>query len=53
MASQTLYGLTNISYKGRLALLHIDSLEIRRLRFDLIMVYKILFNMVDAIFYPC
>ena len=41
-------GLTNISYKGRLALLHIDSLEIRRLRFGLIMVYKILFNMVDV-----
>jgi hypothetical protein len=34
-------------YKDRLALLQIVSLEIRRRRFDLIMVYKILFNMVD------
>jgi hypothetical protein len=46
--TKRLYGLTNISYEGRLALLHIDSLEIRRLRFDLIMGYKIIFNVVDV-----
>jgi hypothetical protein len=46
--TKRLSGLTNTSYKGRLALLHIDSLEIRRLRFDLVMVYKILFNMVNV-----
>jgi len=44
--AKRLYGLTNVSYKGRLALLYTDSLEIRRLCFDFIIVYKILFIMV-------
>ena len=46
--TKRLLGLANVSYEDRLALLHIDSLETRRLRFDLIMVYKILSNMVDV-----
>ena len=46
--TKRLHGLANISYNSRLAWLHIDSLEIRHLRFDLIIVYKILCNMVDV-----
>ena len=34
--------------KGRLATLGLDRLELRRLRFDLIYVYKILFGMVET-----
>jgi len=36
--------------------LHIDSLEIRWLRFDLVVAYKILFNLVNVSephFYSC
>ena len=39
-------GLSNISYHVRLKLLKLESLEIRRLRSDLILVYKILFGHV-------
>jgi len=46
--TKRLYGLTKISYKGRLTLLQIDSLVAGRLRFDLIMAYSIVFNMVDV-----
>ena len=34
--------LKNLSYSGRLANLDIESLELRRLRFDLLMYYKII-----------
>ena len=37
--------LSKLFYQGRLAKLKLDSLEIRRLRFDLIYYYKILNHM--------
>ena len=39
------YGL---QYSERLTKLGVDSLELRRLRFDLISVYKILFGMIET-----
>ena len=44
--TKRLPGLSNISYHVRLKLLKLESLEIRRLRSDLILVYKILFGHV-------
>jgi len=37
-----------LQYPERLVKLVVDSLELRRIRFDLIYVYKLLFHMVDA-----
>jgi len=37
-----------VPYCERLATLGLDRLELRRLRFDLIYVYKILFGMVET-----
>ena len=42
--TKRIYGLQDISYRERLQILKLDSLECRRLRFDLILVYKILFG---------
>ena len=41
-------GLTNLSYSDRLHHLKLDSLELRRLRLDLCMVYKFLHGSVDC-----
>jgi hypothetical protein len=41
-------GLAEYNYSSRLALLDLDSLELRRLRQDLILVYKIVFRLVDV-----
>ena len=38
----------NLQYSERLTKLGVDSLELRRLRFDLIFVYKILFGMIET-----
>jgi len=38
----------DLMYYERLATLGLDRLELRRLRFDLIYVYKILFGMVET-----
>jgi hypothetical protein len=46
--TKRLPGLSNISYHARLKLLKLESLEIRRLRSDLILVYKILFGHVHC-----
>ena len=43
-------GLSNLPYTKRLEALAIDSLEIRRLRYDLTFVYKMLFGLVDLNF---
>ena len=37
-----------LQYSERLTKLGVDSLELRRLRFDLIFVYKILFGMIET-----
>jgi len=37
-----------LQYSERLVKLEVDSLELRRIRFDLIYVCKLLFGMVDA-----
>jgi len=37
-----------LQYSERLVKLEVDSLELRRIRFDLIYMYKLLFGMVDA-----
>ena len=36
-----------LDYHERLALLGLESLELRRLKADLCMTYKIMFNLVD------
>jgi hypothetical protein len=41
-------GLAKNNYSSRLALLDLDSLELGRLRQDLILVYKIVFRLVDV-----
>jgi hypothetical protein len=45
--TKRLPGLNNMNYDDRLAILGIEKLELRRLKQDLIMVYKILFGLVD------
>ena len=46
--TKRLKGLSNISYTERLAVLQLESLELRRLRFDLILTYKILFDYLNT-----
>ena len=46
--NKQLRGLSNLSYSDRLAVLNLPSLELRRLRNDLIWCYKILFGVVDV-----
>ena len=48
--TKRLPGLSNLPYTKRLEVLGIDSLEIRRLRYDLVFVYKMLFGLVDLKF---
>ena len=45
--TKRLRGLSNLLYSDRLAALNLPSLELRRLRIDLIWCYKILFGVVD------
>jgi len=40
-------GCSKLSYADRLARLKLESLEVRRLRHDLILTYKILFRLTD------
>jgi hypothetical protein len=46
--TKRLPGMQNLSYLARLKKLNLESLEIRRLRADLILMYKILFGLVDV-----
>jgi len=48
--TKRLPGLSNLPYTKRLEVLEIDSLEIRRLRYDLVFVYKMPFGLVDLKF---
>ena len=43
--TKRLPGLTALSYTERLAVLELDNLELRRLRLDLILAYKIVFRL--------
>ena len=45
--TRKLYGLNTFCYKDRLFILDLESLELRRLKFDLIMYFKIFNNFVD------
>jgi len=47
--TKKLKGLFYLSYDERLTLLGLERLELRRIRFDLIMVYKIIHGYVDLI----
>ena len=40
--------MSHLSYSDRLRVLGIESLEYRRLKFDLIMFYKIVHNLIDV-----
>ena len=46
--TKRLRGYRNISYAERLRLLNLDTLEARRLKFDLIYCYKIVFGLVHV-----
>jgi len=48
--AKRLPGLSNLPYIKRLEFLGIDSLELRRLLYDLVFVYKMLFGFVDLKF---
>ena len=41
-------GLRDLTYADRLNVLNIDSLEVRRLRFDLLYTYKALFSLIQV-----
>ena len=44
--TKRLHGFKYLSYSERLLLLHADTLELRRLKTDLVMLYKIVHNLV-------
>ena len=46
--TKRLPGLSNLTYCQRLTKLNIDSLELRRIRADLIFMYKIVFGILDS-----
>ena len=48
--TKRLYGFKNLSYTERLFLLHADTLELRRLKTDLIIIYKMVHNLVALSF---
>ena len=43
--TKRIFGLYNLTYHQRLIRLDLESLELRRLRFDLLLVYKIVFGL--------
>ena len=48
--TKRLFGLEDLTYKERLELLNLPSLELRRLYLDLILCYKIVFGLVGVNF---
>ena len=46
--TKRLHGLRGLSYTERLKLLNLQSLEVRRLHFDLILCYRIVFGLVSV-----
>lgn len=45
--TKTLPGLRNVGYRDRLTRTGLEPLELRRLRFDLVLTYKILHGLID------
>ena len=45
--TKRLHAMWFVSYPDRLSLLNVDSLQLRRLKSDLIMIFKIVNNLVD------
>ena len=45
--TKRLHGMLKLDYQSRLAVLKLDSLQMRRLHADLVFAYKILFGLVD------
>jgi len=45
--TKRLPGYYSLDYKSRLMRLHADSLELRRLKYDLIYTYKVVFGLVN------
>ena len=48
--TRRVHGLKGCDYKERLFILNLESLEVRRLHFDLAMYFKIIHNLVDLNF---
>ena len=48
--TKMLRGMSNLDYKERLAFLDAETLELRRLKIDLVTVYEILFGLIDIDF---
>ena len=46
--TKRLFGFSNLSYEDRLERLNLPSLELRRLRADLVMCYKLVFGCVEC-----
>jgi len=46
--SKRLSGLKNLTYKQRLVATNLDTLELRRLRTDLVVCYKIVFGLMKV-----
>jgi len=46
--TRRLRGLSCLSYRERLSYLHAETLECRRLKFDLTMMFKMFYNLVDV-----
>jgi len=46
--TKRLPGMQNLTYLARLKKLNLESLEIRRVRADLILMYKIMFCLIDV-----
>jgi len=55
--TKRLPGMGKLTYHQRLSILELDSLELRRVRADLIFIYKLVFGLIDAslhdFFVPC
>ena len=47
-STKYLPGLKNLTYSERLRTLHADSLELRRLKSDLVLTYKLLHNLCNV-----
>ena len=48
--TRRILSISNLSYKQRLQCLELDTLELRRLDFDMRMVYKIIHDLIDIAF---